>query len=121
MKVNLIQCTAVTTLLLSALLNASLTAVADTRIIGEFEYSLDDNRLSEWEIGPAFLLYESDDSELDLEVLIGQDESTWFVQPELIYEIEFDDLNVEISAGIEAPFDGEAPEGFGSIEGSVDF
>lgn len=112
-----IWCAAATTLLLSA----HLPAVADTRIIGEFEYSVDDNEMREWEIGSAFLLHESTDSELELEILVGQDETLWFIQPELIYEIDFNDFNVEFSVGLEATFDGEPVESFGSIEGSLDF
>lgn len=106
---------------MTLLLNACLLAAADTRIIGEFEYSLDDNELSEWEIGPAFSLYDSTNSELDLEVLVGQDDRMWFIQPELIYETGFDDLNVEFTVGIEASLNGEDAEAFGSVEGSVDF
>lgn len=113
----LIQSVAVVTLWL----NASLVANADTRIRGEFEYSVDDNELKEWEIGPTFFLQELDNSELSLEVPIGQDDSVWFIQPELIYEAELNDLKLEFSVGIEAPLNGEAAEGFGSIEGSVDF
>ncbi len=115
--IRLIQYTVAATLLL----NAPLAATADTRIRGEFEYNLDDRALSEWQVGPTFLLQESDNSEVELEVPIGQKDSVWFIQPEITYEIEFDDLNVEFGIGIEAPFNGEAAEGFGSIEGSVDF
>lgn len=38
------------------LLNAFASATADTRIRGEFEYNLDDQALSEWQIGPIFLI-----------------------------------------------------------------
>lgn len=104
---------------LTLLLNASLSAAADTRIRGEFEYNVDDRALSEWQIGPVFSLSES--SEVELEVPIGQDDNVWLVQPELTYEVEINDLNLEFSVGLEAPFSGEPIQGFGGIEGSVDF
>ncbi len=117
---TLIQCIAIASLLL----NASPLAAADTRIRGEFEYNVDDSELSEWQIGPVFALpisSQSESSEIELELPIGQDEGVWLVQPELSYEVDIDDLKVEFSVGLEAPFNGDPIEGFGGIEGSVDF
>ena len=108
----------------SLLLNASLFALADTRIRGEFEYNVDDSELSEWQIGPVFSLpvsSQSESSEIELELPIGQDDSVWLVQPEISYEVDVEDLKVEFSVGLEAPFNGDPIEGFGGIEGSVDF
>lgn len=93
------------------------SAVAETRIIGEFEYSIDDNRMNEWQIGPAFELSDA----LELEVPIGQDNKLWLVAPELIYGIEANDITFEFNVGLEAPLTGEPFEGFGGIEGRIDF
>ena len=100
----------------TCLLNASLSAVADTRIRGEFEYSLDDQSLSEWQIGPVFSL----DNATELEIPIGQDDQVWQVRPELTHEIDVNDFTLELGLGLEVS--GDAPiQGFGSIEGCLDF
>ena len=99
------------------LLSGYLPAIADTRIRGEFEYSIDDATLSEWQIGPAFAL----DDATELEVPLGQEDEIRLIKPELSHEIEANDLTIEFSIGIEAPFTGEPIEGFGEIEGRVDF
>ncbi len=100
------------------LMNGDLAAIADTRIRGEFEYNVDKSTLSEWKIGPAFQLDES----TELEVPIGQEENTWLVRPELTYEIEANDtLSFEFSLGVESKFVDGSIEGFGGIEGRVDF
>jgi hypothetical protein len=101
------------------LVNINLSASADTRIRGEFEYNVDDQELSEWQIGPIFSL--SDSSDLELEIPIGQDDGQWLIQPELTYEIEINDFTLELSVGFEAFFDDEPIKGFGSLEGSIDF
>ncbi|MEM9905814.1 MAG: hypothetical protein AAF921_12400 [Cyanobacteria bacterium P01_D01_bin.44] len=104
----------------AVLLSLSLPATADRRIRGEFEYDLDNRELSEWQIGPAFSLGEDD--EIEIEIPIGQDDGTWLIQPEVTYEVEVDDLTLEFSLGVEAPFDPAEPfQPFGSIEGSIDF
>ena len=99
----------------------ALPVDANNRIRGEFEYDLDESELSEWQIGPIFLLNESDDSQLELEIPIGQDEGIWFTEPELTYETEIDDFTFELGVGVEVPFSGEPMEPFGSVEGSIDF
>lgn len=99
------------------LLNMSLSATADTRIRGEFEYNVDEERLSEWNIGPKFSLSES----VELELPLGQDDGMWLVQPELTYEIDVNDVTLEMSIGLEVPFANEPIEGSGSIESSIDF
>lgn len=99
-------------------LNVCLAAVADTRIRGEFDYNVADGELSQWQIGPAFEL----DDATELEIPIGQDDSLWFISPELTYEIETSDfLTIELSVGIEASFSDNPIEGFGSLEGTIDF
>lgn len=100
----------------TCLLNVSLTAAADTRIRGEFEYNLDDQSLSEWKIGPVFSL----DNATELEIPIGQDDQVWQVRPELTHEIDVDDFTLELGLGLEVSGD-EPIQGFGSIEGSLDF
>ena len=94
-----------------------LPAAGDTRIRGEFEYSVDENRLSEWQVGPSFAL----DDSTELEIPIGQEDNLWLIKPELTYEIEANELTIELSVGFEALFIGEPIEGFGGIEGRVDF
>ncbi|MEO0887558.1 MAG: hypothetical protein AAFY54_16760 [Cyanobacteria bacterium J06648_10] len=98
----------------TALLNSPRPALADTRIRGEFEYNLDEQTISEWEIGPVFSLQES----MDLEIPIGQSDGEWKAIVELTYEVEIsDDFELELSAGVESA-ENEPIEGFGSIEGS---
>ena len=99
--------------------SAPLPAAADTRIRGEFEYNLDDRELSEWQIGPVFSLHEAED--LELEVPVGQDDSEWFIEPELTYEIDLNDFTLELSVGTEILLNSGSVEPFGSLEGSVDF
>ncbi|MEL7350355.1 MAG: hypothetical protein AAF171_22900 [Cyanobacteria bacterium P01_A01_bin.116] len=98
------------------LLNSSPIAAADTRIRGEFEYNLESQSLSEWQIGPVFDL----DDATELEIPIGQNDQEWQVQPELTYEIEVNDFTVELGLGFEVSVD-RPIHGFGSIEGSLDF
>ncbi|MEL6384201.1 MAG: hypothetical protein AAFQ89_17455 [Cyanobacteria bacterium J06626_18] len=98
-----------------------LPANANNRIRGEFEYDIDEHTLSEWQIGPIFSLDETDDSQIEVEFPIGQDDGIWFTQPELTYETEIDDFTFELSVGVEVPFSGDPVEPFGSIEGSIDF
>lgn len=111
----LIRGTAVATLLL----HAPLSAAADTRIRGEFEYNVDDRALSEWQIGPVFSLSESPD--VELEIPFGQDDNVWLVQPELTYKLEVNDLNFKFSIGLEASLSNQPIQSFGEIEASVDF
>ncbi len=112
---SLIKHTAIATILI----NLSSLAIADTRIRGEFEYNLDDQAMSEWRVGPIFSLNEAET--LEMEVPIGQNDSVWLIQPELIYEVEANDLTIEFSAGFEASFDDEPIQGFGGIEGQLEF
>jgi hypothetical protein len=114
----LIKYTALATVA-TVLINPSGLAIADTRIRGEFEYNIDDQAMSEWQVGPIFSLNEAET--LEMEIPIGQNDSVWSIQPELIYELEANDLTIEFSAGFEAFFDGQPIQGFGGIEGKVEF
>lgn len=105
--------------LATVLINTSSLAIADTRIRGEFEYNIDDQAMSEWQVGPIVSLNESET--LEIEIPIGQNENVWLIQPELIYEVEANDITFEFSAGLEASFDKEPIQGFGSIEGKIEF
>lgn len=103
------------------LLNSTLAA-ADTLIRGEFEYNVDERELSEWQIGPAFSLGDSD--QLELEIPIGQDNGEWITEPELTYEFELgENTSLELSVGAEVPLSevGETIQPFGSVELGVDF
>lgn len=102
-----------------ALLSSALPANANHVIKGSFEYNINDEELSKWELGPVFSLSESED--LELEIPIGQDDGIWFMQPELTHEIDINDFSLEFSVGVEIPFNDDPIEHFGSIEGSVDF
>ncbi|MEO0771141.1 MAG: hypothetical protein AAFY72_17245 [Cyanobacteria bacterium J06649_4] len=122
---KLIICTAtLTTLMNSGMVNLfvlnssciyfSPPAFADTRLRGSFEYNLDEQTLSEWELGPVFSLGDS----LDLEMPIGQNDGEWRAIVELIYELEVNDgFDIEFSTGLEAN-ENEPIESFGNIEGS---
>ena len=68
---HLIISTSVIVALLGSLRPFPQPAMADTRIRGEFEYNLDEQTLSQWEIGPIFSL----EDDLDLEIPIGQMET----------------------------------------------
>lgn len=101
------------------LFSSAMPTKANTRIRGEFEYDLDKQSLSEWQIGPVFTLTQSDD--IELEVPIGQNDNVWQIQPELTYKVDLNDITLELSFGTEFQLDGERPQPFGSLEGSVDF
>jgi len=98
----------------SAFIHLSPLAFADTRLRGSFEYNLDEQTLSEWELGPIFSLGDS----LDLEIPIGQKDNEWRAIVELIYEVEVnDDFDIEFSTGLEVN-ENESIDSFGNIEGS---
>lgn len=106
----------VNTAIATLLLNSSLPASADNRIRGEFEYSLDKQTLSEWEIGPVFELGKS----TELEIPVGQDDGKWQAKVELLYEVEVEEnFELEFIVGLEVAED-EPMESFGGIEGSWD-
>lgn len=77
---------------------------------------MDDQAVSEWQIGPVFSL----DEATELEIPIGQNDRKWQVQPELTHEIEMSNFTLEFSIGVEAS-ENEPIQGFGSIEGGLDF
>lgn len=101
----------------ASVLLTTLPAIAvDTRIRGEFEYSLDEQTLDEWELGLVFALNEA----TEVEVPIGQDNGKWETQIELVYEVEANEVEFEFSVGLEATED-EAFQSFGGIEASIEF
>ena len=103
----------------AVLISSIPPAIANTLIRGEFEYDVDQGELSEWQIGPAFSF--GDLEEVELEIPFGQNDGEWFTEPELTYEVEFDDFSLGLSVGAEILFSGEPIEPFGMIEGSLEF
>ena len=85
----------------------------------EFDFDLDTNTISDWEVGPVFSF---DDDRTELELPIGQSEGEWEVSPELTRELCLGDFcSLEFGIGAEISVSEQEFSPFTRMEIEIDF